>query len=250
MSLPPLAAVILPIFSTLLGGYLVLKTKKSLRLWLSLSGGILLGLAFLDLIPESFELASEAPISASLIGAAMILSILFFHALDKFFDFHGHEGHEHETCENEKHHHLHIWSRIAGMGFHSFLDGLAVSGGFAISARLGILVTLAIMIHKFTDGMSTVTILHSHNHTPSKRTTWLALGSMVVLPLLGFALGGILIPSLAAQAIFLALLAGLFTHLPLSELLPQAHEGKTSRLGLALTVFGVVLMGAIRWIAG
>jgi ZIP family zinc transporter len=89
----PLLAVLLPVCATLLGGFLVLRTHRNLRPWLSLSGGILLGLAFLDLLPEALEHGETAGLPISTVTGAMLGSILFFHLLDKAFDFHGHEGH-------------------------------------------------------------------------------------------------------------------------------------------------------------
>lgn len=241
----PFLAILLPIVATLIGGFVVLRTKQSLSPWLSLSGGVLLGLAFLDLIPEAFENGAAAGFSGARIGAFILGSILFFHLLDKAFDFHGHEGHEHD-CHNEKHRSAHAWARVSGMGFHSFLDGLAVGGGFAASNRLGLLVTFAVMLHKLTDGMSTVTIMKAHGGDGAHRRSQIALAGIVALPLIGLWFGQFITPSEASLAIVLAVLAGLFTHLPLSELLPQAHEGKTSKLGLVLTVLGIFVIALIK----
>jgi ZIP family zinc transporter len=243
--LPPFLAVLFPILATILGGWIVLRTRQNMRPWLSLSGGVLLGLAFLDLIPEAFEHGAEAGISGAKIGGFILGSILFFHLLDKLFDFHGHEGHGHE-CANEHHRPVRAWSRVSGMGFHAFLDGLAIGGGFAAGSRLGILVTLGILLHKFTDGMTTVTIMRHQGGSDEKNRSAIALAGIVALPLVGLWLGGNLVPTAGMTAVFLAVLAGLFTHLPLSELLPEAHEGKTSKLGLALTVLGIILMGVIK----
>jgi zinc transporter ZupT len=251
----PLLAVLLPVCATLLGGFLVLRTHRNLRPWLSLSGGILLGLAFLDLLPEALEHGEAARLPISTVTGAMLGSILFFHLLDKAFDFHGHEGHGH-TCDNDHHteekthHPIKAWSRAVGISFHAFLDGLAIGGGFAANVRLGILVTLGLMLHKFTDGMTTVTLLHVHGGPQAKRRAQAALAALVLLPLLGLAVGNLLVPTPTAVAISLALIAGLFTHLPLSELLPEAHEGQPSRLGLLLTVTGIALMGLVTRLAG
>jgi len=70
----------------------------------------------------------------------------------------------------------------------------------------------------------------------------LGLIMILILPVIGFFAGHALVPDAASLAIFLAALAGLFIHLSLSELLPSAHEEKTSKLGLWLTVLGVALM--------
>jgi zinc transporter ZupT len=227
-------AVALPIIATLLGGLLVLRSNRSLVPWLSLSGGVILGLAFLDL--ESFSSAFETGVEPIWIGLAALGSILFFHLLDKVFDYHGHEGHEHHVA----HKHIGTWTRVGGMGFHAFLDGLAVGGGFAAGNRLGLLVTAALMLHKFTDGLSTVTLLrlrHGHN-----RPAIFGLIMILILPVLGFFAGHAITPDSHSLAFFLAALAGLFIHLSLSELLPSAHEEKTSPLGLWLTTLGIGLM--------
>jgi len=233
----------LPIIATLLGGLLVLRSNRSLVPWLSLSGGVILGLAFLDLLPEAFGSAVETHTDPIWIGVAALASILFFHLLDKTFDYHGHEGHEHE----QTHKHIGTWTRVSGMGFHAFLDGLAVGGGFAAGNRLGLLVTLALMLHKFTDGLSTVTLLrlrHGHN-----RPAIFGLGMILILPVIGFFVGHSITPDSHSLAYFLAALAGLFIHLSLSELLPSAHQEKTSRLGLWLTTLGIMLMLFVNLVA-
>ncbi len=236
MTLSPLLAVLLPIFATLAGGLLVLKSKRSLVPFLSLSGGVILGLAFLDLLPEAFRSTTESGIDPLWIGAAALASILFFHLLDKIFDFHGHEGHEHAHI----HKHIGTWTRVSGMGFHAFLDGLAVGGGFAAGNRLGLLVTAALMLHKLTDGMSTVTVMRMRHDKNGPAVFGLLF--IIILPIIGFFLGHALVPTPKSLAIFLAALAGLFINLALSELLPEAHEQKTSYAGLALTTFGILIM--------
>ncbi len=243
MTLSPAFAVALPIVATLVGGLAVLRTKRNLIPWLSLSGGVILGLAFLDLLPESFGSALESNIDPIWIGLAALISILFFHILDKVFDYHGHEGHEHAHI----HKHVGTWSRVSGMGFHAFLDGLAVGGGFAAGNRLGLLVTAALMLHKFTDGLSTVTLLRLRHD--NNRPAIFGLIMILILPVLGFFAGHALVPTAASLGFFLAALAGLFIHLSLSELLPSAHEEKTSRSGLILTVIGVALMLIVNIVA-
>ncbi len=242
MILSPILAIGLPIAATLAGGILVLRSQRSLIPYLSLSGGILLGLSFLDLLPEAFGAATGSGLGAIWIGGATLGSILFFHVLDKAFDFHSHEGHEHARANKQ----IGTWTRISGMGFHAFLDGLAVGGGFAAGNRLGLLVTLAVMIHKMTDGMTTVTVLRLRGQG---RSTLFGLGLIILLPIAGWFLGHAIVPTAATLAIFLAALAGLFIHLSLSELLPSAHEEKTSALGLWLTALGVLLMLGVNLVA-
>lgn len=247
MTFSPIIAIILPIIATLLGGWMVWRSQNSVRPWLSFSGGVLLGLVYFDLLPESFELAAEAKLASLVIGASALAAILLFHILDKLLDYHGHEGHEHD-CHNQ-HHHANTIARVAGMGFHAFLDGLAIGGGFAADARLGILVTFALSVHKLSDGMSIVSLM-KYRHGQNKQLVALSLGAIVLLPLLGLVLGSSLQPSTTMMAIFLGGLAGFFTHLSLSELLPEAHEGGRYRFGLVLTVIGIACIGFSSYFSG
>ena len=248
--IPNYLAVLIPVLATLAGGWIVWRNKSSLRPWLSLSGGIVLGLVYFDLLPETFTAASEINVSTAWIGAIIVGTILLFHILDKLFDYHGHEGHGHEEdCHNKSHRDWNSWIRISGMSFHAFLDGLAIGGGFAASTRLGLLVTFALALHKLSDGMSIVTLIkHRHGHDRSRMLIGLAM--ITVLPILGLAIGTQIQPSSFLVAIFLAFLTGFFTHLSLSELLPEAHEGTPYHFGLALTVLGVFLMAVVSLVSG
>lgn len=53
----PVALLILLVISTLMGGWLALRARRYLSLLMALGAGLLLGTAFLDLLPESIILA-------------------------------------------------------------------------------------------------------------------------------------------------------------------------------------------------
>lgn len=240
----------LPVLSTFLGGLTVYYWKKDLHPWLSLSGGLLLGVAFLDLLPESLEAAQAAHLETGTIFGATLVAILIFHLIDKGFAFHSHHEHAHnepsEHCENTHHRSAATWLRASGMVLHSILDGIAIGGGFSVDTQLGILVTLAVITHDFSDGMSTVTILkHGLGHTHRGIIPFLLMDA--IAPFIGAFIGTTLAPSQSAIAILLSLFAGFFIFLSLSELLPQAHAGeKPHRFGLLLTCLGVLAVIFIR----
>lgn len=240
----------LPFLGAFAGGYLVYRWKRDLHPWLSLSGGLLLGVALLDLLPEAFEQAGEQGVAFSLLGWIVILAILLFHFLDRAFSFHAHHedghGHEDEPCHNPTHAKVRLWVRAGGMCLHRFFDGLAIGGGFAVSDHLGFLIAAAVTIHSFADGMSLVAVLKNALRQHSRIVLGLLLVSSVA-PLLGALLAGIVVVSGATMVKVLAFFAGFFLFLSLSELLPQAHAlPHTRRLGFALTVLGVVLV----WFVG
>lgn len=243
----------LPILSTFLGGFVVLRWKRDLHPLLSLSGGLLLGVAFLDLLPEALTRGIAEHIEITTVLAAALIAIVGFHILDKIFSVHAHHEHAHgepeEPCENEHHRKLPAIARASGMIIHSFFDGLAIGGGFAVDPTLGLLVTLAVILHDFADGMSTVTILKNALGHQSK-ALWPMLIVNAFSPFIGAIVGSALAPRAGIIAIMLAVFAGFFIFLSLSELLPQAHAGKLSRkMGIFLTLLGIAIVAAFRSIA-
>lgn len=241
---------LLPLASTFAGGYVVYRWKRDLHPWLSLSGGILLGVAFLDLLPEAFDHATENHIDAMVVGSGALAAILFFHLVDKLLGAHHHEHADDagEHCENERHRATHAWIRATGMILHSLMDGLAIGGGFAADASLGLLITIAVVMHDFSDGMSTVTIL-KNALGPKHRGILPALIADALAPFIGVVIGLRLGISESVIAVMLAVFSGFFISIALSELLPQAHADKTHRAGLALTVLGILFVLTFRLLA-
>ena len=95
--LSPWMVAILPVFSTFIGGYVVYRWKHDLHPWLSLSGGVLLGVAFLDLLPEALEYGERAGVEYQSVLAVTLGSIIFLHIIDTLFRFHGHHEHTHDA---------------------------------------------------------------------------------------------------------------------------------------------------------
>ncbi len=241
---------LLPLISTFIGGYVVYRWKRNLHPWLSLSGGILLGVAFLDLLPEAFEQAVEHNLNIMLVSSGALAAILFFHLLDKLLGAHHHE-HVHEPadehCYNERHRATHAWIRAAGMILHSLMDGLAIGGGFAANTSLGLVITVAVVMHDFSDGMSTVTVLK--NALGHHRGILPALALDALAPFIGVLIGFKLGLSPVIIAVMLSVFAGFFISIALSELLPQAHADKTHRSGLLLTIIGILFVLGFRLLA-
>lgn len=244
---------ILPVISTFIGGYAVYKWRRDLHPWLSFSGGVLLGVAFLDLLPEAIEQAAEQGIVPQTLFLGTLFAILLFHVLDKTLSFHAH--HEHtdgkptEPCDNDRHQQSKSVIRASSMVLHSVLDGVAIGGGFAVDLNLGILVLLAVVMHDFSDGMSTVTML---KQGLGQGHRWI-LPFLVVdalAPFAGALIGRLVAPQGSVIAFMLASFAGFFLFLALSDLLPQAHSGRMSRqFGFFLTTLGVLLVLLIRTLA-
>lgn len=237
-----------PFIAAFFGGYVVYRWKQDLHPWLSLSGGLLLGVALLDVLPEAIELALANGQEAHVVGWIAIASVLAFHAIDRIFGVHAHhEGvHEHDDedpCHNDSHTNAKIWARASGMILHRFCDGLAIGGGFLLDPKIGSLIAAAMTLHGFADGMSIVAVLKEA--LQARRRLLLGLLSIAVLaPLFGSLLAFSLPVSPLVLMVILAWLAGFFLFLSLSELLPQAHASAGARRsGFFLTLVGVAIVG-------
>ncbi len=244
-----LALTFLPLLAAFFGGYVVYRWKQDLHPWLSLSGGLLLGVALLDVVPEAIELAIEYGYEVHLVGWVAVCSILFFHTIDRLFGVHVHTDAD-EACHNHEHAPAKMWTRSSGMILHRFADGLAIGAGFLVSPSVGALITAAMTLHGFADGMSIVAVFR--DAMKRKSTTLLVLlGMAVMAPLFGAATAYFYPISPFALVIIMAWLAGFFLFLSLSELLPQAHASARLRSsGLLLTVFGVLLAGLSGFLHG
>ena len=138
---------------------------------LSLAAGALLATAFTRLLPEAFEHAAEAGLSAQLLFAVLLVGLVFFFLLDKAeLWHHGHEhghvqddDHTHEQTHEHDHGHDHAhahhhhghshhhhgaqggggWAVLLGDSVHAFGDGILIAAAFVADPRLGLAAALA-----------------------------------------------------------------------------------------------------------
>lgn len=223
-------------FSTLVGGWLALRLKSRLPLIMSFTAGVLLGVVFLELLPELFHLSEESDIPFSWVMGALVAGFLMFHLVEKaVLIHHSHEG------DYAHHHHPRVGKiSAATIIAHSFLDGLGIGLAFQVDARLGVLVATAVIAHNFTDGMNTVTLALRHGN--SERTSRMFLLADAAAPALGAFTGLYVALPEAGMAVYLAFFAGFMLYIGASDILPAAHSDRSSYGKIALTFAGVALM--------
>lgn len=225
--------------ATTIGGFIAVKSKDRLHLILGLSAGLLLGLVFFELVPEVFHESATELLHVPMVSVAIIGG---FFALHLFEQFSGH----HEPAESDYGHtHSHSTS-IAGtlgaiaMGGHVFLDGIALGVAFQVSNELGYSVFLAILVHAFSDGLNTVSLLIKTGHWNRKAISLLGLDAIARIS--GAALGTYVTLSDQAISIYLAVFAGILIYLATSHILPEAHARHSSKLTLVATLIGIAIM--------
>jgi ZIP family zinc transporter len=238
MNLAILLAAVTAI-ATAAGGLLALRAKDRLHLVLGLAAGLLLGLVTFDLLPEVFEMSSEEFLGAPSVSVALVAGFLLLHIYEKFFG-------SHEPAESDYgHDHQHA-ANVAGglgalaMGGHVFLDGLALGVAFTIDEKLGIAVFVALLVHAFSDGLNTVSLLIKSGKW-DRKGIWL-LGVDSIARIGGAIVGSSLALNENFTALYLAAFSGILIYLATSHILPEAHARHASRWTLVSTIVGVVTM--------
>jgi len=230
---------------TLFGGLFALRFKDKLHLILGLSAGLVVGVAFFELIPEAMELAGGS-LSPSFISSLAALGFIAYLILDRFVSPHKHdEKDEHENSPAERD------RGILGAGslsLHSFIDGLTVGLAFQVSPAVGAIVAAAVLAHGFSDGINTVNLILKN--TDNKKTAFRWLLADAVAPVLGIILSLFISLSERSLGIILALFAGFFLYIGASELVPESHHKHPTFWTTAATILGMAIIFIVVSIAG
>ena len=248
-------AALLPFMSTLLGGWAVFRLRHRLHVAMAFAAGILVATALIDLIPESIELIGGEG-AAILTGSAAIVGYLIYASVEAFIHQGSYEhGHDPEQDPSEPHEHpvplsatqsTLGWLAPAGLIVHSTLDGVAIGLGFEAGGEVGLLVTFAVLVHDFADGLNIVTVALAGGRgrgaaivllTLDAVATLVGVGISQVIPLVGWQLG-----------ILLGGFGGAFIAIGAGHLLPEAQHRQTGSVSplVLLAVLGAGLVVVVR----
>lgn len=219
---------------------LILKAETAKRLslyFLSFAAGALLGVAFLDILPEVFETGLENAFSYVLLG------IVVFFILEKFFLWYHCHG---ETCEVHRQQSAPLI--LFGDAVHNFVDGVIIALAFSADVNLGILTTIAVIFHEIPQEIGDFSILL---YGGMKKSKALILNFLVALTVVvGAALTYFLSDFFkGASEIMLAFVAGHFIYIATADLIPELHKEtsfKRSFIQIALIFLGIAAI----WSAG
>ena len=215
------------VVSTFVGGLFALRLRNSVGLLIALSGGVVVGVALFDVLPEAFDKLGNAQHVGWLAG----LGFLVFFVAARALVLHHRDDDEHV------HAHAQVGAfGAAALSLHSFVDGLGIGFAFHVSNATGFIVFLAVVSHDFADGLNTVGFILRQSNDRRAAMRWLIVDSLT--PLLGAIVGSTIAISTHALGVLLALYAGFFLAMGATDLLPEAHAHPSWRR-IALTVAGV-----------
>jgi len=207
---------------------------------LALSAGFILALVFLELIPESIGAAGPGAPLAMLAGYAVL------HFVEHTIVGHLHFG-------EETHHELMIsraasLSTLGGLFLHSFFDGFAIGAALQFTHALGVLVFVAVLLHKVPEGLTIASVMLAARH--SRRAALLASAAVGCATLLGVAA----VPLIAGDSevllgYALAFSAGIATYVGATDLVPEINASH-NRVMPVVVFAGFLLLYVGRGVLG
>jgi zinc and cadmium transporter len=201
----------------------------------SLSVGVLLGTALLQVLPEAFERQA----SAQALFATLLGGLLFFFLLEKA-ELYRH-GHHHEGDDPHHHHHHGFdaeqagsggWSVLVGDSIHNFCDGIIIAAAFLTDTQLGIVTALAIIAHEIPQEVGDYIVLLNAGLSRARALLYNALSGLaaVVGGVVGYFVVG---PWEALFPYLLVVAASRFIYVAVADLLPQLQRRLPLRETLA-----------------
>ncbi len=237
--------------ANVLGGLILVKSgihrfgERFLKYLVALGAGFMLAAIFIEILPETISIwtetlrgqtASQAIVEAmTLLLAGYLLIQLFEHTLAPHFHF-GAETHPESFMRPSA-----AYTAVGGLWIHTFFDGVSIASAFLVSFKVGVLVFIAILLHKMPEGFTVASIMLASGR--STRKALLATGAIGAATLAGV-VAVALLNSRMSSAVGYALpfSAGVTLYVAASDLIPEVNHKEERNPTVSIVVFvGVAL---------
>lgn len=219
-------ATVAGIVGTTLGGVIAFlfgrKGESTAQMLTVFAGGVMLAIAFFDLIPEALAIGGLGLSAIGVMGGVLVIGLMSL-LLDRIPGSGG-------------------FLLLIGIGLHNFPEGLAIGAGGAFDLRLGLVLAVLILLHDVPEGLAVAAPLMGRG-----MSRWKILGLMVLCGaptalggLVGLALGQ---AGQELTALSLALAGGAMIYMTFCEVLPRALAGgrrSAAAVGVAGVLFGLI----------
>jgi zinc and cadmium transporter len=208
-------------------GLLVLALRKQLlesmlTYFVAFAAGALLSAVFFDLLPESVEAIQNDAYALALAG------VFAFFIVERWIHWHHHAHHYNHGAEYVEHHakgHVQpvAWLNIIGDALHNFADGVAIAASYLVSLPLGVVTTIAVVLHEIPQEIGDFSILIASGMKVRKALfyNFVSALSAVAGGLAGF---WFLSDAQWATGYLVAFAAGGLLYVSVSDLLPGLHK--------------------------
>jgi zinc transporter ZupT len=231
------------------------------------AAGILLGVAFADLVPEAFDLAEPTTVALAIVGGFLALFLVealtgghthhhephadHLHASDVTDQPQVALAHAHAHAHDHAYDHSHdtpcvtshaVMPFLLGLGLHNLVDGLVIGTSHEVSDSAATGVAVGIVVHQLPVGLSFAAVLLACGLGRRRMrrdavliAAMIPLGALVVLA--SPALSG------TSLGVLIGVAAGALVYIATGHLLPEAHS-EERRPGIA-AAFSFALLGTV-----
>jgi zinc transporter ZupT len=237
--------------ANVVGGVVLVKSgahrlgERFLKYLVALGAGFMLAAIFLEILPETIEIwtqNSQGPAASSSVVGAMTLLLggylliqLFEHTIAPHFHF-GAETHPESFMRPSA-----AYTAIGGLWIHTFFDGVSIASAFLINFKVGLLVFIAILLHKMPEGFTVASIMLASGRSTNKALlATAAIGAATLAGVIGVALLDAKMKSAIGYA--LPFSAGVTLYVAASDLIPEVNHKEERNPTVSIVVFvGVAL---------
>lgn len=243
MNFDAIILAIITCFSTLVGGTFATRRRKNIGILGAFAAGVLITTSLLDLLPQTFKLATSANVLLENVMALTVVGFLFLYIISRAISHH---------VLNSEGEYVEVKHPLGGLfagselSVHSFIDGLAIGFGFQADIHVGIIIAIAVVCHDFTDGLSTVTVMLDSGNSLKNSLRMLVLDA--VAPVLGAVVAFFVQVQQYYIVLLLPFFAGGFLYLGASDLLPEAHEKNPETFTIISCIGGFVVIFALTYL--
>jgi zinc transporter ZupT len=219
--------------------------KSLLKYVLALGAGFMLAVIFVELLPKTFSLWSNGGEESLVIPMGLILA---GYLLTQFFEHtiapHIHLGEEVHHCEEHIVSTSSAYTAIGGLLIHTFFDGVSISAASQVDYKAGILVFIAVFLHKFPEGFTIASLVLAAGK--GFKQVLIATSLVGFTTFLGVLIGGSFGLSVKYM---LPLASGVTLYVAASDLIPEVNHHGGKRPFVSLSVFaGVALFFALHYL--
>lgn len=221
------------VFSLVGGVVLLLReawSKRTILTLVSFAAGVMLAVAFEDLLPEAFELSEQMGLSSAVVLRWTLAAIVGFFLFERSFVwFHHHHG-PHKGQPDPT-----VAMVMLGDTLHNFLDGVVIAASFLLSFPLGLSTTLAVAAHELPQEIADFSLFLSKGLSKTMVLTLNILSSLSTL--VGAVATYFFWSQLAnLQPALLAFTGGMFIYIAGSDLIPELHDEYRKDIAFLQTV--------------
>ncbi len=224
--------IILSIFSPVIGAVIGILRKPSpsvLYHMLAFSGGIMLGVTFLDLIPDSIYYSSS---SVCIYG--LIIGFFIMYLLKLIIP-------ESNSIKSK------AYYLASGMAVHHFSEGIAIAITATINPKISFIVAMSIAVHNIAKGLCTSGSIYFSVRNKYKA---FILTCLTAFPLyLGYMLIQFFIIRISTPflGLLLSISAGIMLYITTAELIPASSNKKSNYATMFSLISGIIMVMALEY---